>query len=84
VSIVGPIRDFIATELVRDADVDVSEDRPLIRDGLINSIGVMKLISFLGDRFGVQFEDDDYSLENFETLRAIQRLVERRSPATTA
>lgn len=76
------LRAYIAKEIVRNESVELSEDSQLIQGGLINSIGIMKLIAFLNERFGVQFEDEDYKLENFETLGTIRSLIERRSPAT--
>lgn len=76
------IREFIAADIVKNKDIDLGTDRPLVADGLLNSIGIMKLIDFMSREFGIKFEDDDYSLENFETMQAILQLLERRQPAT--
>jgi acyl carrier protein len=84
VALQNELHEYITKELLRSTDVVVSEDSRLIQDGLINSIGIMKLITLLSNRFGMQFEDDDYKLENFETLGTICRLVERRSVARIA
>lgn len=78
------LRTYITREILKNSDIELSEHSRLIQDGLINSIGIMKLITFLSDRAGVQFEDDDYKLENFETLSTIRGLIERRSAARTA
>jgi len=78
------LRTYIAKEVLKNDNIEISEESRLIQDGLINSIGIMKLVTFLSDRFGVQFEDDDYKIENFETLSTIQCLIERRSTTATA
>jgi acyl carrier protein len=72
------VRAYIAREILKDNEVEITPDRHLIRDGLLTSIGLMKLIEFLSDKYSIQFEDDDYNVENFETLHAIQMLLERR------
>ncbi len=72
------VRDYIAREILKDNEIEIAPDRHLIRDGVLTSIGLMKLIEFLSDKYSIQFEDDDYNVENFETLHAIQMLLERR------
>ncbi len=47
----------------------------LIRQGLIDSMGVMKLITFLEKRFGIEIELEEITAENFETLSCIRKLI---------
>jgi acyl carrier protein len=77
------IRSFITDQIVKSKDVVLTDDRHLIRDGLINSIDVMRLITFMTERFGATLEEDDYNLENFETLASIHALVEKRTVRTS-
>lgn len=72
------VRDYIAREILKDDEIEIAPDRQLIRDGVLTSIGLMKLIEFLSDKYSIAFEDDDYNVENFQTLHAIQLLLERR------
>lgn len=74
------IRDFIVEEIGWDGDKgELDFDRPLIESGVIDSMGVFHLVSFLEDEFGVQVEDEDLVVENFQTINTIARLVERLS-----
>jgi acyl carrier protein len=77
------IRSFITDQIVKSKDVVLTDDRHLIRDGLINSIDVMRLITFMTERFGATLEEYDYNLENFETLASIHALVEKRTVRTS-
>jgi acyl carrier protein len=52
-------------------------DTNLIRQGLIDSMGVMKLTIFLEKRFGIEIDIEEITAENFETLSRIGRLVVR-------
>jgi acyl carrier protein len=70
---------FIKTELARGhAGVDVERDS-LIDSGIIDSVGIMKLVDFLAKELKVQISDDDLVPDNFENVEAIVRLVDLKS-----
>jgi acyl carrier protein len=74
-----PIRTFVLTNVIKNSTVDVTDDTRLIQDGLLNSIGITKIVAFLSDTLGCKLEEDDYKSDNFETLGTIRRLYELRS-----
>jgi methoxymalonate biosynthesis acyl carrier protein len=75
------IRQLIVAGILKDDGAELSDDRPLLRDGLLNSIGIMKLITLISSELQIQFEDEDYNLDNFSTLNAISELVQKRAMA---
>lgn len=63
----------------------VGEEEHLMERGIVDSMGMMELIDFLEDRFGVQPADDEITEENFATLARIAGFVARkRSVASNA
>lgn len=67
--------DFIRDELAKGAgDVDVASDS-LIETGIIDSVGIMKLVDFIEGKFSVKISDDELLPENFDTLDDITKLV---------
>ena len=60
------------------APAALSTDLRLIENDVLDSLGIFETIAFLEDHFAIQVEDDDLLPENFETLKAISQLVERR------
>jgi acyl carrier protein len=44
-------------------------------------MGIVKLTTFLEERFGIETVDDDMVPENFESLRALCAFVERKRGA---
>jgi len=69
---------FIEKNLVgEDRRVAITDSTPLIEDGIIDSMGLMQIVAFLEERAGVRVPDDEVSPDNFETVAAIERLVER-------
>ncbi|MBT1074669.1 acyl carrier protein [Geobacter grbiciae] len=56
-------------------DADVAAGTPLIEQGIIDSMGVMELITFIQQTFDVEFDVDDMTVEKLGTVTAISRLI---------
>lgn len=56
-------------------DADVTPGTPLIEQGIIDSMGVMDLVTFIEQSFGVEFEMDDMTVEKLGTVAAISNLI---------
>jgi len=50
-------------------------DFPIIEKGLVDSLGLFKIIAFLEDRFQVSVAPEEILFENFATIGAITQLV---------
>ena len=70
------IRTFLSQELSRDL-AGVDDSTSLLQAGVLDSLGVMQLVAFLQDRFGVVISDDDLVPENLESVDAIAAFVAR-------
>ena len=88
-----PVReDIIATirrMLVNDLFVELPEDKIGLDDGLqtvvgLDSIGFSELRILCERKFNVQISDDDYTPENFSSVRRITTLVDRLQAASAA
>jgi acyl carrier protein len=55
-------------------------DQPLLdsNGGVIDSLSMWPLIVFVESHFGIEIEDTDLMQENFETLRALTKLIETK------
>lgn len=56
-------------------DVQLTESDALLERGIIDSMGVLELISFIQDEFRIKVGDDEITEENFGTLASIARYV---------
>jgi len=54
----------------------VEDDQPLFESGIIDSLGFMKLLEFIGDEFGVNMDMSEVSMENFETINDMAATIE--------
>jgi acyl carrier protein len=55
----------------------VDGDTPLFSSGIVDSFGVLELIAFLEEQFGVDIDPARYELSQFDTVRKIEGLVQQ-------
>ena len=73
------LRDFILKELAWDRSIDkLSDNYPLLDDGIVDSLGMLKLLEFIESRFAVELSDDDLVPENFENIDCMVQIIEKR------
>ena len=71
------IREFIVTELLAGRGIGTDED--LLISGLVDSLGVMRLVTYIEDEFAIPVPPEDVTIENFATIDTIGAYVERRT-----
>ncbi len=72
------IKDFFQTNLLsRRADKNISETDNLIELGIIDSLGILRLISFLEEQLNVTIKSEYLVAENFESIQAIIEFVNK-------
>lgn len=70
---------FFAQESAgRDAAIVVAPDTDVIGEGLVDSLGIFKLVAFVEETFKVTIEPNEVLLENFQTPRALRNLIVRK------
>jgi acyl carrier protein len=73
------IRQYILSELIKDKkQANLGDSDSLIESGIVDSLGIMKLIGFLEDRVNVQISDDELIPENFSSVNSITALVQKK------
>ena len=79
------LRAFIAENFMYGGDASaLAADRSLIEEGLIDSTGVLELVSFLEERFAIQIGDAEIVPANLDSLAAIVAFVASKNPAAAA
>ena len=70
------ITEYIKSEFVRnDTGVDI-DTANLLEEEIIDSLGIFTLVSFIEDKFGVSVDPEEVTLDNFESVTAVTKLVE--------
>ncbi|GAA4418552.1 acyl carrier protein [Actinokineospora soli] len=75
------IKEFIVEEFAPDVDVErLADDQDLIAAGIIDSLGLLRLVTWLGSHYDIPIDDVDIAESDFVTVEAICRFVEREAP----
>jgi acyl carrier protein len=54
----------------------VADYDDLLESGVIDSLGVLELVAFLQQEFGIAISDDDLTPENFKSIECMAQFVE--------
>lgn len=69
------VREFVLDAAQRKGLESVTDDESLTENGVIDSLAIFRLVSFLEDNFGVRIADEEIVGENFQSVRAIEGFV---------
>ena len=79
------IREFVMDAAQSKGLNAVSDSDSLTEQGIIDSLTIFRLVSFLEDSFGVRIGDDEIVNENFQSIETIEsfvadKLSQKRTP----
>lgn len=70
------IKAFVVQEFLPDLDVhELADDHDLVSDSVIDSLGILKLIAWVEDRFELSVGDAELDPENFRSVKAIDAFI---------
>ena len=75
------IRGFIVDSFFVD---DFSDDDSFLRKSIIDSLGMLELIAFLEEEFGIKITDAELVPENLDSLARVCAFVEKKRQLGTA
>ena len=58
-------------------DQTLTDNEPLLTSGFLDSIAIVKLLTYIEQEFDVEISDADFDPDNFETIDTIVTLIER-------
>lgn len=79
VEIGSEIRDFVVTNFLFGKGDDLRDDESLLENGVIDSTGVLELVSYLQERFDIRIEDDEIVPANLDSIRNLVDFVGRKT-----
>lgn len=74
-SIKGQIRQWVAETAERKGVELTSDDESLTANGVIDSLAIFRLVSFLEETFGLRVADEEIVNDNFKSVNDIDRFV---------
>lgn len=78
-SLEADIRDFLSDNFILEQDISsLPGDESLTGTGVIDSMGVLEIIMFLEERYGITVSDEETLPENLDTIDNLVRYVETK------
>jgi acyl carrier protein len=68
-------RYIVANGSYQGAEHELTDERELITEEILDSLGLYQLVSYLEEHFGVEVDDEELVYENFATVADIAQLV---------
>jgi acyl carrier protein len=76
------IRTFIAENLLFSVDgFPYADGDSFLKEGIIDSLGVMDLVAFVGQSFGITVAPEEVTPANFDSVSKLADYIDRKQPA---
>lgn len=75
-SIEEDIKGYITSELLRESGSALGENDPMISSGRVDSMGLLQILGFIQDRFGIDLMAVG-NPQDFDTVSALAAAVRR-------
>ncbi len=83
-SVEEQIRQFLAENfLFTDHTSQLDDDVSLLEEGIVDSTGVLELVGFVEETFGLQVDDDEIIPDNFDSIARLTKFVRSKQAAAT-
>jgi acyl carrier protein len=69
------VRTFVRSNFYVPEGVTLSDESSLLEHGIIDSTGVLELVTFIEDSFGISVEDSEMVPENLDSVASIASFV---------
>ena len=76
------INKFIIENFLFGDDNNLGTDASLLENGIIDSTGVLELISFLEETYGITVEDEEMVPENLDSMDNINNFLNKKLTAS--
>ena len=76
------IRQYVAENLLfSDNGIGLSDDESFLDAGIVDSMGVLELVTFVEERFAIEVPDEEIVPDNFDSVDKLAAYIDGRLPA---
>lgn len=81
-SVEEKIRAYIAENILfSNNGYPYLDDDSFLEEGIIDSMGIMELVAFVDESFGINVEDEELVPDNFDSINKLAIYIRHKSPA---
>ncbi len=78
VSDIEQIRIFILEHIPKARQLDVQNEDQLIETGLLDSLGILDVVSYLEEEFGITVSDEELTPDHFQSILSMTTYVQMK------
>ena len=83
-SIEAKVRDYILDNFLFTNDQSrLQDDASFLEEGIVDSTGVLELVMFVEENYGITVEDEDIVPENFDSVLQLARYIRQKTGQET-
>ncbi len=76
------VREFIVDNfLLGEEDEDFTNNRSFLESGVIDSMGILELITFVEDTYEMDIADDELVPENLDSVNRVTKFIQSKKAA---
>ena len=84
VAIANTLRRFIKENYLLGRDFIFADDDSFLEHSIIDSIGILQLVTFLQDTYGITVRDEELLPENLDSVNAVTAYLWRKLDGTSS
>lgn len=73
------LNEYIQERWMNGSGHDLDESQDLLATGVIDSLGILQLVTYIEEKFSLQVPDEDVTIENFHSLKAMTAYLASRT-----
>ena len=78
------IREFIVENFLFGSENGLEDDSSFLENGIVDSTGILELVTFLEEHYTIKVEDDELVPENLDSLNNVARYIEGKLSSSVA
>ncbi len=71
-------RAFVVENFLFGSDENLEDNTSFLDEGIIDSTGILELVSFLEEEFSITVEDEELIPENLDSINNVTAYLERK------
>lgn len=72
------VRDFVVHNFLFGEEGALQDDTSFMQSSIIDSTGILELVTFLETTYGIKMEDDEMIPDNLDSINNVSRFLERK------
>lgn len=72
------VRAFVVENFLFEEDENLKEDTSFLENGIIDSTGILELVTFLEETYEFAVEDDELIPENLDSIANLENYIKKK------